>query len=294
MDARPVARREGAGGGVRPGNGDRGRGARQRAFTDRVAAGPGRLHLADWYERRRSTTKAGRSWSCPTRTHQAQIERAQQLAVQAFVATDYEGMARADFFVRETDGEIVMNELNTIPGSRRRASTHRLFEASGLHIRRGSSTASSSSRSNGTSAAGKRAEMSLNPGLLPAPRPRLSSASSRAVSRDRQRGKRTRMQFPCTPALSRIRPRWKCRGDDGPAVSSGASSFEPGSRNELNRQHRAEPANIPDLRCGVSCHVVHARRGSTRSYGDGPARRGSRRRRGRAPRGRPQAPRGCR
>ena len=48
------------------------------------------------------------------------------------MATDCEGMARADFFVRETDGEIVMNELNTIPGFTATSFYTRLFEASGL------------------------------------------------------------------------------------------------------------------------------------------------------------------
>jgi D-alanine-D-alanine ligase len=61
-----------------------------------------------------------------------QVERAQQLAVQAFVATDCEGMARADFFARERDGEIVMNELNTIPGFTATSFYTRLFEASGV------------------------------------------------------------------------------------------------------------------------------------------------------------------
>ena len=40
-------------------------------------------------------------------------------------------MARADFFVRETDGEIVMNELNTIPGFTATSFYTRLFEAPG-------------------------------------------------------------------------------------------------------------------------------------------------------------------
>jgi D-alanine-D-alanine ligase len=40
-------------------------------------------------------------------------------------------MGRADFFVRETDGEIVLNELNTIPGFTATSFYTRLFEASG-------------------------------------------------------------------------------------------------------------------------------------------------------------------
>ena len=54
-----------------------------------------------------------------------------QLAVDSFIATECEGMARVDFFVRE-DGEVVVNELNTIPGFTATSVYARLFEASGI------------------------------------------------------------------------------------------------------------------------------------------------------------------
>ena len=41
-------------------------------------------------------------------------------------------MARADFFVRASDGEVVMNELNTIPGFTATSFYARLFAASGI------------------------------------------------------------------------------------------------------------------------------------------------------------------
>ena len=41
-------------------------------------------------------------------------------------------MARADFFVREPDGEILLNELNTIPGFTATSFYSRLFAASGI------------------------------------------------------------------------------------------------------------------------------------------------------------------
>ena len=40
--------------------------------------------------------------------------------------------ARADFFVRASDGEVVMNELNTIPGFTATSFYSRLFAASGI------------------------------------------------------------------------------------------------------------------------------------------------------------------
>ena len=67
----------------------------------------------------------------PPRIPEEKSERVQQLAVEAFVATDCEGMARADCFVRD-DGEVLVNELNTIPGFTATSVYARLFEASGI------------------------------------------------------------------------------------------------------------------------------------------------------------------
>jgi D-alanine-D-alanine ligase len=95
---------------------------------------PGQVvsHFADWYDTASKYDEGGSDLIVPPPGLSAKrIERAQQLAVQAFVATECEGMARADFFVRETDGEIVMNELNTIPGFTATSFYTRLFEASG-------------------------------------------------------------------------------------------------------------------------------------------------------------------
>ena len=67
----------------------------------------------------------------PPRLAQETIERVQELAVDAFVAGECEGMARVDFFVRD-DGEVLVNELNTIPGFTATSVYAKLFEASGI------------------------------------------------------------------------------------------------------------------------------------------------------------------
>ena len=67
----------------------------------------------------------------PPRIPQEQIERVQRLAVESFVVSECEGMARVDFFVRE-DGEVLVNELNTIPGFTATSVYAKLFEASGI------------------------------------------------------------------------------------------------------------------------------------------------------------------
>jgi D-alanine-D-alanine ligase len=58
------------------------------------------------------------------------IERVQEVAVDAFRLTECEGMARVDCFV--VDGEVVVNELNTIPGFTSTSVYAKLFEASGV------------------------------------------------------------------------------------------------------------------------------------------------------------------
>jgi D-alanine-D-alanine ligase len=103
--------------------------------TSPVASLPGQVisHFADWYDYSSKYDEGGSDLEIPPQgLSEAQLERAQQLAVQAFVATECEGMARADFFVRASDGEIVMNELNTIPGFTPTSFYSRLFDASGV------------------------------------------------------------------------------------------------------------------------------------------------------------------
>jgi D-alanine-D-alanine ligase len=59
------------------------------------------------------------------------IERVQRTAVDAFRVTDCEGMARVDCFV-VGDGEVIVNELNTIPGFTSTSVYAKLFDASGI------------------------------------------------------------------------------------------------------------------------------------------------------------------
>jgi D-alanine-D-alanine ligase len=70
----------------------------------------------------------------PARIPEDIAERVQQVAVESFVATECEGMARIDFFVRP-DGEVVVNEINTIPGFTSTSVYAKLFEASGIPYR---------------------------------------------------------------------------------------------------------------------------------------------------------------
>jgi D-alanine-D-alanine ligase len=61
-------------------------------------------------------------------------ERIRQLAIRTFSALCCEGMARVDFFLKN-DGEILVNELNTIPGFTRISMYPKLWEATGISYR---------------------------------------------------------------------------------------------------------------------------------------------------------------
>jgi D-alanine-D-alanine ligase len=86
---------------------------------------------ADWYDYAAKYDEGGMELVVPPRITEEQAARVQELAVRAFVATDCEGMARADCFVR-ADGEVLVNELNTIPGFTPTSVYAKLFEASGV------------------------------------------------------------------------------------------------------------------------------------------------------------------
>jgi len=97
-----------------------------------IASIPGEIVAnADWYDFSAKYDEGGMDLVIPPRVSEEAIERVQELSVQAFRATECEGMARADCFVRE-DGEVLINELNTIPGFTATSVYAKLFEASGI------------------------------------------------------------------------------------------------------------------------------------------------------------------
>ena len=99
---------------------------------DPVASLPGEIvSHAEWYDYSAKYDEGGMDLIVPPRITEAQIARVQELSVRAFVSTECEGMARVDCFVRD-DGEVLVNELNTIPGFTSTSVYAKLFEASGV------------------------------------------------------------------------------------------------------------------------------------------------------------------
>ncbi|MBR0365375.1 MAG: ATP-grasp domain-containing protein, partial [Clostridia bacterium] len=52
----------------------------------------------------------------PAELPEETIEKIREYSLAAFHALDGQGIARVDFFVRRSDGSIVLNEINTMPG----------------------------------------------------------------------------------------------------------------------------------------------------------------------------------
>jgi D-alanine-D-alanine ligase len=97
-----------------------------------IASLPGEIvPSSDWYDYSAKYDEGGMELIVPPRIPEAQVRRVQEMSVDAFVATECEGMARVDCFVRD-DGELLVNELNTIPGFTATSVYAKLFEASGI------------------------------------------------------------------------------------------------------------------------------------------------------------------
>ncbi|MBW3592210.1 MAG: D-alanine--D-alanine ligase [Actinobacteria bacterium] len=101
-----------------------------------VASLPGEIVplASEWYDYEAKYAEGGMELVVPARVGQETIARVQELSVAAFVATECEGMARVDFFVDER-GDVLVSELNTLPGFTATSVYSKLFEASGIPYR---------------------------------------------------------------------------------------------------------------------------------------------------------------
>ena len=99
-----------------------------------VASLPGSIDTLEheWYDFASKYDEDGMELVIPPALPQETIELVQRRAVESFVASECEGMARVDFFVREGDNEVIVNELNTIPGFTSTSVYAKLFAASGV------------------------------------------------------------------------------------------------------------------------------------------------------------------
>jgi D-alanine-D-alanine ligase len=85
----------------------------------------------EWYDYSAKYDEGEMDLVVPARITDEQTKAVQEYAIAAFVASECEGMARVDCFVTD-DGEVLINELNTIPGFTSTSVYAALFERSGV------------------------------------------------------------------------------------------------------------------------------------------------------------------
>jgi D-alanine-D-alanine ligase len=86
---------------------------------------------SDWYDWSAKYDEGGMDLIVPPRIPDDVSRRVQDVAVAAFLASECEGMARVDCFAT-AEGDVLVNELNTIPGFTATSVYAKLFEASGI------------------------------------------------------------------------------------------------------------------------------------------------------------------
>jgi D-alanine-D-alanine ligase len=101
---------------------------------DPIASQPGEILLAagegGWYDYEAKYSAGGMRLMVPARVEPEVRERVRELAVKAFAASGCQGLARVDFFVVGSD--VLVNELNTMPGFTPTSVYGSLFAASGI------------------------------------------------------------------------------------------------------------------------------------------------------------------
>ena len=85
---------------------------------------------ADWYDFEAKYEPGGMELVIPARIDEATTARVRELAAAVYRATACTGLARCDFFI--DSGEVLVNELNTIPGFTETSVFAKLFEATGI------------------------------------------------------------------------------------------------------------------------------------------------------------------
>ena len=86
----------------------------------------------DFYDYETKYTDGGAKLLIPSPVPDAVRDRIQEMAIKAFKAIDGSGISRVDFFYIEATGEILINEINTMPGFTATSMYPKMWEASGI------------------------------------------------------------------------------------------------------------------------------------------------------------------
>lgn len=89
-------------------------------------------YASDFYDYETKYTQGRAQLLIPAPIPDSVAMQIQEMAIQAFSALDTAGLARVDFFYVEKTGEVLINEINTLPGFTATSMYPRLWAAKGV------------------------------------------------------------------------------------------------------------------------------------------------------------------
>jgi D-alanine-D-alanine ligase len=87
---------------------------------------------SDFYDYETKYTQGQADLFIPAQIPDTIATKVQEMALQAFLAVDAAGLARVDFFYVEETGEVLINEINTLPGFTATSMYPQLWAATGV------------------------------------------------------------------------------------------------------------------------------------------------------------------
>jgi D-alanine-D-alanine ligase len=97
-----------------------------------LISSPGEIVFdADWYDYETKYEPGRARLEIPAELPPSVVATLSEMARRAYLAVECAGLARIDFFVRE-DGDVMISELNTIPGFTPTSAYTRLMETAGV------------------------------------------------------------------------------------------------------------------------------------------------------------------
>jgi D-alanine-D-alanine ligase len=100
---------------------------------DPIASIPGEIipsHDFYYYDAKYIDEK-GAGLEIPAKLDKETTKRIQEISVKVFQVLSCEGLSRVDFFLKD-NGELIVNEINTIPGFTKISMYPKMWEASGI------------------------------------------------------------------------------------------------------------------------------------------------------------------
>ena len=89
-------------------------------------------YASDFYDYETKYTEGMANWLIPAPVPASVTTKIQEMALQAFAAIDASGLARVDFFYVEATAQVLINEINTLPGFTATSMYPQLWAASGI------------------------------------------------------------------------------------------------------------------------------------------------------------------